>query len=438
MVPAASRPTVVDLAYGRIRLSDGRTADVTELLDAVDAPTVATAAGAQVYTHQAWQRVWHDLGLPDIGPGGPLPVVIGHPSTWGRLRSSVFARSTAEMSVPVSVVPRAILIARSHTDIPMQRCAVVETSHLPNTPSDPARPAASTWDVARLRRSSSGWDFDSIDVLIPDADDIGARTEAIVDDTVEAVFVDGDDPAEVTRAIEMMSAYTVAGRVVAVDRELIRRYGWRTGRTQEPDGPVEMPAVLSDPGVQSRPRPWVRRSLWMAGAAVVAVALVAGVVGFLHRDDGESEAQRTVTLGRTDLVVPADWRESDLDADGQSDADAASRTVFVDREDGRRILVVQGEVRDDATLQSVATSLGNRIRQRGDDVVTEFSPSTRFVGRDVISYREAPGSGSAIRWYVLVESGLQVSIGCQAGNEGEPVDAECERAVSSVHIAPEG
>jgi len=75
------------------------------------------------------------------------------------------------------------------------------------------------------------------------------------------------------------------------------------------------------------------------------------------------------------------------------------------------------------------------IRQ-GDAVVTEFSASTSYAGRDAISYREAPGSGSPIRWYVLVSDSLQVSIGCQGGDQGQSLDAECAQAVSSVRISP--
>ncbi|WP_343287251.1 type VII secretion-associated protein [Gordonia sp. SID5947] len=432
MSTPAPRPTVVDLAFGHVAIGDGRAADVAGLLDAIDEPTVSVA-GVRCQGHQAWQTVLRDLRLPDAGPGGPLPLVLGYPSTWGRVRSSVLARATADIGVPVTLVPRAVLIARSHTDGSMQRCAVVETTHFPTVPGDPARPTQPRWDVARLRRMSSGWEIEATDVLEPESDDIAARTETIVDDSVESVFVDGADPAEVTRAVDVVAAHALAGRVVAVDRELIRRYGWRTGG---PEG-ADQRFGVSGTQVQEPPRAVRSRTgRWMtaAGVAAVAVALVAGVVGFLQRDGDGPPVEQTVALGRTGVEVPADWRRSELARSGGGGTDRPSRTVFADVEDGRRILVVQSEVRADSTLASVATSLGNRIRQRGDDVVTEFSASTRFMGREVISYREAPASGSAIRWYVLVEHGLQVSVGCQAGTAGESVDTECAHAVSSVVI----
>jgi type VII secretion-associated protein (TIGR03931 family) len=82
----------------------------------------------------------------------------------------------------------------------------------------------------------------------------------------------------------------------------------------------------------------------------------------------------------------------------------------------------------------VANSLRNRIDQRGDDVVQEFSASTRFAGREVISYREVPVSGGPIRWYLLVSAGLQVSVGCQDGSAGETIDEQCRIAVGSVRV----
>ncbi|MGV9710584.1 type VII secretion-associated protein [Gordonia sp. NPDC003424] len=424
-----TRPTVVDLAYGQVRIDATRCADVTGLLDAVDAPTVLVD-GTPRYNHQAWQGVWRDLGLPERDGSGPRPLIVGHPSTWGRRRASVLARSAADLGVPVTLVGRAVLIARSHTDPAVERCVVVETTQRPTVATDPARPSAGWWSATRLRRTAAGWEIEASDVLEPGADDIGPRTETFIDDSVEMVLVDGDDRGDIAHAVDVVATHALAGRVIPVDRDMIARYGWRTGRADASDDRVAPPIA---PTEDSPPRR--RRSgTWIAaaGAVAVVVAVVAGVIGFLQRGDDAAHPQETVTIGRTSLAVPADWRRSELGA-GTPDA---SRIVFAGRDDGRRILVVQSEVRSDSTLASVATSLTNRIRQRGDDVVTEFSSSTRFMGRDVISYREAPASGSGIRWYVLVDDALQVSIGCQAGTAGQSVDRECQTAVSSARIAP--
>ena len=135
--------------------------------------------------------------------------------------------------------------------------------------------------------------------------------------------------------------------------------------------------------------------------------------------------------------MPGDWRQSEQRTpSGSADDPSTTRAVFVDPDDGRRIIAVLTEVRAGSTRESVAGSLRNRIEQRGDDVVTEFSAATRFGGRDVIGYRESPASGGAIRWYVVVDDGLQVSIGCQAGTAAESPDDECAAAVRSVRVSP--
>lgn len=427
-----ARPTVVDLAYGRLHLG-GASVDVTGLLNSVDAST-ATLDGVTRHTDQAWRDVWRDLALPEAGEHGPRPIIVGYPSTWGRPRSSVLARSTAGLGAPVTLVGRAVLIARSHTDLTVQRCAVIETTHRPEPPSDPARPPRRWWDVTRLRRTSGGWEVESSAILEPDAEDLAGRVEAIIDDSVEMVLVDGTEPAETARVIEVVTAHALAGRVLPVDRDLVQRYGWRIGRPEGADDETAPPVVAAPPEPRRR-----FAGHWIPAAGVIAVliAIVAGVVGFLQRDDDPAEHTERVVVERTSLEVPADWRRNDLGSGDAQPADA-SRTVFVDPNNGRRILLVQSQVRSDSSLATVATSLNNRIRQRGDDVVTEFSPATRFMGREVISYREAPASGSAIRWYVLVDDGLQVSIGCQAGTAGESVDTECARAVESVRIGPAG
>jgi len=52
----------------------------------------------------------------------------------------------------------------------------------------------------------------------------------------------------------------------------------------------------------------------------------------------------------------------------------------------------------------------------------------------VISYREAPASGPPVRWYILVDDAVQVSLGCQAGTGTADIDPPCRRAVASVRV----
>ncbi|MGV9792178.1 type VII secretion-associated protein [Gordonia sp. NPDC003422] len=429
----ADPSVVIDLGYGRVtssRTPGAVLADVGQILDAVDSPTVRTASGTMP-VRQAWRMVFHQLGPAIGGVDSAAPLIVGHPSTWGPRRASVLSE-VGVYGRAVSLVPRAILIARSHCDPAVLRCAVVETTHVPRPIVDPARPPKPAWDVAILRRASSGWMVERNAVLDPADGQAGVMS--IIDDTVEAVFVDGADPADVDAAVEVVTAHAVAGRVVPAEPRLVLRYGARTGVTARPHSDAAEP-VLAVPARSTRPRTAI-----LVAAAVVAMLAAAGVVAVgmaSHREQTRAVEPESVVVGRTTLTVPGGWRQTAQPTPSGTRADpSTSRTLFVSAEDGRRILLIQTRVRSDSTLSSVATSLGNRMRQRGDDVVTEFSPSTRFAGRDVISYREEPASGSAIRWYVIVDDGLQVSIGCQPGNAAEPVDTECEQAVRTAVIAP--
>lgn len=433
------RAVVVDFAYGEYVVDGTARRDIRYLLDRIDAETIVLD-GESIPAQHEWRSALADA-VSGARAGGARPVVIGYPSTWGSVRSGVLAEAAAGIGGDdVTLLPRAVLIARSHTDETVQRCAVVETTHVPRYPVDPLRPEPPAWDVQIMRRTARGWGIERSGVLEP-AESAQApagtpRVEALIDDAVEAVFVDGADPAEVRRAIDMVSAHAVAGRVVPVDRALLRRSGWRTGRPEEPAEPAPIGGDVAVPERSRRAR-WV----WPVAAAVaVVIALGALGVGWWQRGHTENAPRtRTATVDRTTLVVPGDWRQSGQPAPS-ADSDPSvtqSRTVFADPDDDARILLIQSVVRAGSTPASVATSLANRIRQRGDDVVTEFSPSTRFGGRDVISYREAPASGSPIRWYVLVGDGLQVSIGCQAGTgTGEQtLDGACREAVATTRIA---
>ncbi|WP_055474867.1 type VII secretion-associated protein [Gordonia sp. HS-NH1] len=434
------RPTVVDLAFGTplvwepdlgLRRVDR---DVRTLLESVDQTSVVVD-GRRDHLRQVWRRVFADLGLP-----AGRPMVVGHPSTWGPRRASTLA-DVGDARSSVELVPRAVLVARSHADLTVQRCAVVETTHLPRPPADPAHPRPSWWDVQIVGRGPDGWAVERSGVIRPGPGDRSHSSVVVdgidvIDDSVEAVFVDGDRRDEVSAAIDLVSAHAVAGRVVAVDRDLGVRLGHRTGGAaddavapvRDPGPPGAVPAG----GTRRRPRSLV-------AAAVVAALVVSGAVGvgLWQRDPASGTSSTDVRLGRATLTVPGDWRQAEQETPTDAaDDPSTTRAVFVDPDDGRRIIAVLTEVREGSTPASVADSLRNRIEQRGDDVVTEFSATTRFAGRDVIGYRESPASGGAIRWYVVVDDGLQVSIGCQAGTAAEPTDAECAEAVRSVRVSP--
>ncbi|MGJ0119260.1 type VII secretion-associated protein [Williamsia sp. MIQD14] len=414
------RSTVVDVAYARLEVGGRPGLRVGTLIESIDSDHVLLH-GARRRIGDAWTQAIGDV----LGPHLPASLTVAHPTTWGSRRVGIVidaARAVvtrAGTTTSVHAAPRAVLVAATHLE-PSARVCVVAESH------------DGRLDVHRVTRDDDGWRVTRTDVL-DDPTDHRAAPEVLgdlVDDTVEAILVDGDHRDRLAAAIRLFEDATPTGRIAAVERALVHRFAGEVLPSSPPPRPPDTTAHRPD-----------RRTLVAAAVATVVVlaAVVAGAVVFGGSADEAPSATAApptsvrADVGRVSMVVPVDWRRT---SDAVDDTGAIPFTTFAARTDDRRIIVVQNAVRIDSTPTTVATSLRNRLRQSGGDTVSEFSAVTRYADRDVISYRETPGSGAAIRWYVMVSSALQVSVGCQAGARGEAIDDACAAAVGSVTIAP--
>ncbi|MEH3157175.1 MAG: type VII secretion-associated protein [Gordonia paraffinivorans] len=399
--------TVLDVAYGRLETSAGTGLRIGALVSAIDAASVVVG-GRRRHLRDAWASAVAEA----IGPQRPSSVTVAHPSTWGSRRVGVVISAVEAVlgngGPPITAHPRAALLAATHLEASVQACALLETHD-------------DRVDVHRLHRSADGWQIGRTSVL--DADCTPGDLADLIDDAVEVVLVDGDRADRVDAVLDLVADATPTGRVAAVDRALLHRFGVpREPRSIPPGAPVPAPVGRG-------------RILTAAGVLVVVAAVVVGVVVWRGADDDPAPRPtgETAQIGRVSLTVPADWRRT---SDPPDATGAIGFTSIAAPDDDRRILIVENSVRVDSTLDSVATSLRNRLAQRGADSVAEFSADTTFAGRRVVSYRETPGSGAPIRWYVVVASALQVSVGCQPGSRGESVDDACAAAVGSVAVAP--
>jgi type VII secretion-associated protein (TIGR03931 family) len=353
-----------------------------------------------MHTTAAWSQVFA-RALTGIDA-----VTLAHPSTWGTRRTEILRSAAHTVCADVVLTPRAAVIAESHLELSAQRALVIE--------------AHSRIDIHLMERAHGGWTI--ANTTVATAESIDSRLQELVDNRIEAILIDGADDAAVAALRDRCEAQTVVGRVAAVQRALIHRFGG-----------TALPVHTLEWAAPAPARTPTRRRIAVSIVAVVSIVVVMLVAALVVGDSPDGPpavADREAQLGRVAVTVPAEWRESsEPDAEG-----VVSRTTFAASGDDRRIIVLQNAVRNTATLASVANSLRNRIDQRGDDVVQEFSASTRFAGREVISYREVPVSGGPIRWYLLVSAGLQVSVGCQDGSAGETIDEQCRIAVGSVRV----
>ncbi|GAB20721.1 hypothetical protein GOEFS_127_00040 [Gordonia effusa NBRC 100432] len=280
----------------------------------------------------------------------------------------------------------------------------------------PRRPShTSNLFAHRLIRRSDGWELVSTKPVDSQSDTWPGG------DYDDASMILLDENAFDT--LQWIRHRTGVGRILAVDTGLVNRYGGDPGQAEYQQG--ETPC-LGDVGVPVGQR----RRRMLAMVTVVAVIAAVVIVGGVRSGRTSSSGAESAHVGRVTIEIPSGWRRAEL----STEKDATSRAVFVHRDTGRRIIVVQTALRAGSTQQTVARSLTNKIAQRGDDAVAEFAPSMRVAGREVIAYREAPESGASISWYVLVEHDLQVSIGCQVGADASAMTGECAAAVGSVVI----
>ncbi|MEU7764858.1 type VII secretion-associated protein [Nocardia sp. NPDC049190] len=188
--------------------------------------------------------------------------------------------------------------------------------------------------------------------------------------------------------------------------------------------------------------------LVMVAAVVVVALVVVGATAMLNRgDDTASAAPPTTmdstgrdlppekapgseTVGRIRFAVPPGWRL------GTVPENPGGRVDLVPGDGTRqRITVMQTPIAADAGNVQVAAQLELQIAQRPPGVLTDLRRDVVFGGRSGLAYSERPGDGSTVRWHVVLEHGIQVSIGCQSvGESWSHLETVCERFGDSVRV----
>ncbi|MFD6397843.1 type VII secretion-associated protein [Nocardia sp. NPDC060249] len=199
-----------------------------------------------------------------------------------------------------------------------------------------------------------------------------------------------------------------------------------------------------------------RRPLYIGAAALVAVVAAAAIGGFFLFGSGDQQATAavattsapavtsvapqptsakpkpqptTATVGRVVVEIPAGWhRTTATDMRADLVPDVAAR---------HRITITQKPVTPGAGYDEIAADLSAQIAKKPAGTVTAVRRDVVFAGRPGLSYEERPADGSTVRWQVLVERGVQVSIGCQYAENGwAGVMSACEQVVGGVHVGP--
>ncbi|WP_156959399.1 type VII secretion-associated protein [Nocardia sp. BMG51109] len=415
--------------------------------DRIAYPTMPTAADAFAVLLGA---VLTNLRLP--GPCERLTVLA--PSEWGRRRRAAVRAAATRLAAEVTVEPLALrAVALGASTAQGQRIAVLEPNPLTTTVTLVGRSGARLWIDACEYEPAVG---------LTDAGD-GPGLAAIA--AVVARLLAGQTPTYLLAvgisephlleglraAITAQCGFPVDVRPVA-GADLIRgaqvpaalpQPGPPAGRAIEP--PPDREASLREHAIAARP-PRRRAPMLLLGAAVVVLAVVVGVAVLLTRSPDDTAADTraatsapaatpdaravTRTFGRVRVPVPGGWHVA-----SRSDARA---DLMPDDGARRRITLAQTDLTPGAGIDDVARTLESQMRRRPTGTVTDLHRTSDPNGRPGLSYDEYPPDGTTVRWQVVVDSGLQVSVGCQyPSGDWQPMAGPCAQVANDLRITPQ-
>lgn len=338
-------------------------------------------------------------------PSGGADVV--HPSWWSSARVGVVTAAAGAVTGDVQAHPRSRVL--THASGAERQAAAVEISE-------------------RLVVITGAW----VDAIPrgSDADHIAEKAARSIEEMAAAVVVI-DAPSTVTGAPALARSIAGAVRknghaVVQVDDARLARLA-RSALSPRAEPCAERPARSR--AVRSRGRP-----LTAVGAAALVAAAAAPVVLTTGRHGApppqpvQIAATTFLVEGRVALTVPANWPAQRVLA-----GPGSARVQVTSPSDPEVALhVTQSPVRGE-TLGDTAERLKHAIDSEAAGVFIDFDPAGSSAGRPAVTYREVR-PGHQVRWTVLLDGPVRISIGCQSrpGNE-DAIRAVCEQAVRTAH-----
>ena len=241
-----------------------------------------------------------------------------------------------------------------------------------------------------------------------------------------------DDPCVAAHAIQ-----TSFGRGVLIDAPPAvvggREYAGQVLRALRQRGVVAELVDIGDvlaPTTPAEPPPVFTRRHWrgptLAAASLVVTLCTVGVTA--ARNHAPVPVLDTVGIveGRVTLRIPPRWVVTRITAGpGSRRIQANSPT------DPTAALHVAQSYVPGETLDRTADILRQAVAEGPHGVFVEFNPADLRGGRPAVTYREVR-AGRDIRWTVVLDGSMRISIGCQSTPGGTDIVAEvCEKAIES-------
>ncbi|MDP7722271.1 type VII secretion-associated protein [Mycobacterium sp. TY814] len=163
-----------------------------------------------------------------------------------------------------------------------------------------------------------------------------------------------------------------------------------------------------------------------AGVAVTAAGLALPAV---NSKPVIRAAPTTLLIeGGVALAIPADWNAERIVA-----GPGSARVQITSPADPEAALHLTQTPTPGETLADAAAQLRRAIDAEPAGVFVDFNPTGASAGRPAVTYREVRAAHD-VRWTVLLDKSLRISIGCQSRPAGQDaVRDACERAVQTAH-----
>lgn len=372
-------------------------------LSAIDDRT-ALVQGRAVRVDDLWRSTLRSLRCGDIG-GQVL-----YPSWWPSARIDVVAAAAAVLGDDVELRPRSWLLERASS---ARAAGLVEIAE---------QLVAITFGavVAVPRIGAPGAVADEI---VRRIDEIGCVAATILIDVPSAVSGAATLAAMIGDRVRQHG-----GTPVEIDDAGMARLASAAGRRTPAESP-HPPATTETETGTGTVRQRVRLLGWLSAAVVLLAAAVPAMTTLGRRGVVTEDAAAAVLVeGRVAVSVPADWLVQRVVA-----GPGSARVQVSSPSDLEVALHITQSAIADAALSATAEQLRRAIDAEPAGVFVDFNPAGISAGRPAVLYREVRASHH-VRWTVLVDGPLRISIGCQSRPGAErAVGPACEQAVRTAH-----
>jgi type VII secretion-associated protein (TIGR03931 family) len=353
-----------------------------------------------VHVDSLWRTV---LGSVDCG--SPERAIVVHPSWWAPTRIDVVSAAAQVLAGEIVMRSRSWLLTQASPRESQYPTVVVEIA-------DCFVVITGAVVIAETRREDPHCVVETVVRSILE----------MTSDTTPVVVIDAPSTVTGAGALGAMIAegLHVSGGIsaVQVDDALFKRYA---AEIFQREGSPSKSHCAEGAGRGYR-RHWV---------LALVVLLIIGALGALASVRRGAPAGGDVPTtflveGRVALEVPAQWPTQRVVA-----GPGSARVQVTSPSDPEMALHVTQSRVAIATLSATAESLKHAIDAEPTGVFVDFNPAGSSAGRAAVTYREVR-SGHDIRWTVLVDKAVRISIGCQSRHgHDDAMQQVCELAVRS-------